>query len=508
MTVEDSNGKKHDTIFDDEAAEGTEIAHIDFDLLDTTGRWLLKVVSGPNTGAEFSMQASMSYLIGTDTSSCDIVFHDLSVSRQHARITIDAENHVIIEDLGSRNGTFVEGEKLTQKQSLTANSLVTAGTTTFMLIDREGERKTIISPLLGTGEKSLPTANGMPAATAAGKQPDQPTGISLGSIHQAVLAPIQSEVERIKEEEKRKERHASAVSALMILAGITGLFVLIGVGTTMLFKTEPIIQPKTTDADSLIRDALKDYPAIRYSFNPATRTLLLVGHVLTPIDVSRILDNLSQLKFIISIDSSNIVIDEYVWKEINQVLSKNPEWKSITISSPVPGKFVMTGFLKSRKQAAELSDYISQNFNYPNLLEKKVIVEEDLKAEIAQRLVDAGFRNVKISLENGEVSLSGAISSNSGTAFSKLLTDIKAIPGVRTVLSFVSEAAGDQSTINISDRYQVTGYSAQGKNINVVINGRILTKGDSLDGMTITEITPMSIYLEKEGFKYRIDFNR
>ncbi|MBS0655543.1 MAG: FHA domain-containing protein, partial [Verrucomicrobia bacterium] len=144
MTTDDN---RFDSLFDDED-ETQELAHVDFDLLDTTGRWFLKVLSGPNTGAEFSMQSGTSYLVGTDSATCDIVFQDLSVSRQHARISIDSHDRVAIEDLNSRNGTFVDGEKLLGRKAVISNALVSMGTTTFMLIDREGERQTIVSPII------------------------------------------------------------------------------------------------------------------------------------------------------------------------------------------------------------------------------------------------------------------------------------------------------------------------------------------------------------------------
>ena len=44
-------------------------------------RWMLKVVSGPNSGAEFNMQKASTYILGKDPSLCDIVFQDLSVSQ-------------------------------------------------------------------------------------------------------------------------------------------------------------------------------------------------------------------------------------------------------------------------------------------------------------------------------------------------------------------------------------------------------------------------------------------
>lgn len=189
--------ERHDTLFDEDEQDKPTLTHVDFDLLDTTGRWFLKVLSGPNTGAEFSMQSGTSYLVGTDAASCDIVFQDLSVSRQHARISIDAQDHVAVEDLNSRNGTFIDGEKLSGRKAITTNALVSMGTTTFMLVDREGERQTIVSPVLtGTAEKK--------EEIKPEEVPTKTPGEELGPIPQAVLAPMQSEVERIKEEEKKR----------------------------------------------------------------------------------------------------------------------------------------------------------------------------------------------------------------------------------------------------------------------------------------------------------------
>lgn len=501
MTTDD----RHDSLFDDEDDDKQEIAHVDFDLLDTTGRWFLKVLSGPNTGAEFSMQNGTSYLVGTDSATCDIVFQDLSVSRQHARISIDSHDRVAIEDLNSRNGTFVDGEKLTGRKAIISNVLVSMGTTTFMLIDREGERQTIVSPVMTTTadkKEELPSAASIAAETAKKQQE------SLGPLQEAVLAPLQSEVEKIKEIEKKEARISHAISALVVLACLTGLLIVVGVGTTFLFKTEEVPLQKSTDAETLIAQALKEYPAIRYSFNPTTGKLMLIGHVLTSIDRSKIIDNLEDFKFISQIDYNNVVIDEFVWREINQVLAKNAAWRSISITSPFAGKFVISGFLKTRKQSEELYDYVSQNFSYIDLLERRVIVEEELKAQVQQKLNEASFRTLQIVLNNGDLTISGSISNGSLPAYTTTVADIKKIPGIRSVQSLVNEVAPEQTMVNVSDRYQVTGYSLHGKNLNVVINGRILMKGDILDGMTIINIQSGAVLLEKDGIRYRIDFNK
>jgi type III secretion system YscD/HrpQ family protein len=375
-----------------------------------------------------------------------------------------------------------------------------------MLIDREGERQTIVSPLL-TSQTDKPTekseAGATPVTSAAASAKE-----ALGGIQEAILPPAQSEVERIKEAERKEARLSHAISGLVVLVAITGLFVVIGVGTTMLFKTEEVPQEQIADADTLIARALKDYATVRYSFNPAAGKLLLVGHVLTGVDRSKILDNLQDLKFISQIDYSNIIIDEDVWRETNQVLAKNPAWQSVTVSSPTPGKFVLNGFLKTRKQADDLYDYMSHNFAYPNLLERHVVVEEELKAKIAQQLDDAGFRSVQTAIDGGAITLTGTIANGTLPAFTGLVNGLKNIPGIKTVQSFVAEVAPEQTLVNLSDQYHVAGYSVVGKDIYVVIDNRILRKGDILDGRRITDIQRNAVFLEKDGVKYRIDFNR
>lgn len=497
-----TSSEQKDQFFDDdeEDIEELELAHVDFDLLETQGKWFLKVLAGPNSGAEFSMQRESSYLIGTDTETCDIIFHDLSVSRQHARIVIDADDKVVIEDLNSRNGTFVDGEKITGRKAIASSTLITMGTTTFVVMDRKGERKTIISPLfITTVEKQ--------GDTAPAEEGTKDEGV-LGPIAQAALPPVQSEIEKIKEEERKQARIAHSLSALIVLGAITGIFIIIAVGTTLLFKPVQIHKVEPKDPDKIISEALKDFPSVRYSYNPATGKLLLIGHVLTDLDRDQIINDLDSLKFITSIDASNIIIDQYVWQEINQLLAKNPAWKGVTVTAPAPGKFVLTGFLKTRKEANALYDYISQNFSYPNLLENRIVVEQDIKDSVIQKLLEHGFRGVTVDLQNGDLTFQGAVEYGEMPQFDKIVKEARAIRGVRVVHSYVVEAPQRETMVNLTDKYPVTGYSIQGNKISVVIDGKILHKGDILDNKyQITDIEPNSVLLEKDGVKYRIDFN-
>lgn len=484
------NEERHDTIFDEEPSDKNKIAEINFGLLDT-GRWLLKVISGPNNGAEFSMQSGHGYIIGTDPNACDIVFHDTSVSRQHARISVSEDDQLSIEDLKSRNKTLIEGTPIEGKQPLGTNLHVSLGTTSFLVFDREGEMKTIISPLMPSIVKVLQTEE-------SNKQSSQEAEAkALEAAAAAAAAEPLSEAASTKN-----------LGAFLLIGVLTGLFVIVGIGTAMLFRSEPVIAQKTVDPMKELDSALSQFPSVKYSFNPNTGQLLLVGHVLTTTDKNQLLYSLRGLSFIKSLDDNGVVIDEYVWREINQVLEKNPAWKGITVMAASPGKFVVSGYLETQTQAERLSEYLSANFPYPDLLEKKIVVDQEILNQINLLLQNKGIKTVTAKLSNGEVTLAGGIPKGKIDDFNAILAEVKEIRGVRMIRNVTSGISPEASVINISDKYEVTGISNQGGNLSVVINGRILMKGDVLDGMTITTIQTNVIYLEKDDVKYKIDINR
>jgi DNA-binding winged helix-turn-helix (wHTH) protein len=68
-----------------------------------------------------------------------------TVSRRHARITITAA-HTLIEDLGSKNGTFVRGERVTAPKPLADGDLIGFGSLTLTFHTRP--------PLLTTDTQS------------------------------------------------------------------------------------------------------------------------------------------------------------------------------------------------------------------------------------------------------------------------------------------------------------------------------------------------------------------
>lgn len=70
--------------------------------------WALTVESGPQKG--------LTYVLGPGNTvagrggECEIFLADVTVSREHARFSVDA-NGLSMTDLGSTNGTYVNGER-------------------------------------------------------------------------------------------------------------------------------------------------------------------------------------------------------------------------------------------------------------------------------------------------------------------------------------------------------------------------------------------------------------
>ena len=485
----------HETLF-----EESEVPQMRIDLTQTT-RFILKVIAGPNTGAEFALDVDRYYLMGTDTASCDIVFNDLSVSREHARLAVNKEGVVTIQDLGSRNGVIVDKERISGTRILTANAVVALGTSAFLLIDREAPSETIAAQMF----------------EVSGEEEDE-IGMPLDEeVEDPSAAPIVAAV-------PSKSRISPGTLVLTLIIG--GLSVLFGIGLVSLFQTHEVgVERKDNLAE--IQAVVKKYPAVRFTYSPTNGKLFLLGHVSNGVEHNELLHQLRGLKFLKGLDD-NIVNDEAVWQEMNILMSKHPEFKGVSMHSPIAGLFVVSSYLKDEKQASALNDYLNVNFNYLDILQNRVIVEASVLEDVLSKLLQGGFDAVLPTLNNGDLQLTGYVPTNQLGGYNKLLENLKQTRGIRTVRNFVVTITPElESVIDLNKgkfgtgridldkkvgdkpvRYRVTGYSRHGDvNVNVVINGQILTRGDCLDGYTITSIQPYAVFLEKEGLKYKIEYN-
>jgi predicted Zn finger-like uncharacterized protein len=96
-------------------------------------RLSVAVINGPDAGMVHRMSKPR-IIIGR--SNCDLVLDDTEVSRAHAAIEI-RDTQYLLEDLGSTNGTLINGERITGLVELQNHGEFQVGISTLMLIVTE-----------------------------------------------------------------------------------------------------------------------------------------------------------------------------------------------------------------------------------------------------------------------------------------------------------------------------------------------------------------------------------
>lgn len=96
------------------------------------GTLALLWLSGPRTGEELVLPADRPTICGRSRDA-DVHLEDDLVSRRHTRIHL-ADGQYWVEDLGSKNGTFLNGEKVTRPTALRLGDYLRIGEATFHVV--------------------------------------------------------------------------------------------------------------------------------------------------------------------------------------------------------------------------------------------------------------------------------------------------------------------------------------------------------------------------------------
>ncbi len=102
--------------------------------MTSTRQLALRFISGKFQGSEYALTDSGEMLVGR-SGDVQIVLSEDMVSRRHARIAYDSQR-ITIEDLGSTNGTFVNGEKI-KRADLKEGDRVLIGSSIFKVVQAE-----------------------------------------------------------------------------------------------------------------------------------------------------------------------------------------------------------------------------------------------------------------------------------------------------------------------------------------------------------------------------------
>ena len=90
---------------------------------------MIWISNGKDEPKKLNQHISGSLIVGRST-SCDLYCDDPMMSKQHFAIEIQ-DGELVISDLGSRNGTAVNGVSLHTRQKLDSRDEITAGNLRF-----------------------------------------------------------------------------------------------------------------------------------------------------------------------------------------------------------------------------------------------------------------------------------------------------------------------------------------------------------------------------------------
>lgn len=152
-----------------------------------TSNFRLVVRSGPSAGETYDLEKSEIF-IGRDTNN-DVVINDSEVSRRHARLYMQGGNYVI-EDLGSTNGTSVNGQRIVGPYVLRPGELIMLGEHITLLFEstQPAQDATVASSRQPATERApspppqqpRPYSPPPPAPSYSGQVPQQPEPPSEG----------------------------------------------------------------------------------------------------------------------------------------------------------------------------------------------------------------------------------------------------------------------------------------------------------------------------------------
>ena len=175
----------------------------------------LVMSQGPQPGQTFVLDQD-SLALGRDPSN-DIMISDPQVSRQHARIRRQG-SLMVIEDVGSTNGTFVNGMRLTSPHTLVNGDVISLGdavTLTYHGID-----VAVTEPLAGR-----PTAVS-PAPPGYRPQPTPPP-VHAAAPPPAYAAVPPSTAQPVEEAQRKTWLWLGCgCLVLLVVAACIGVFVL------------------------------------------------------------------------------------------------------------------------------------------------------------------------------------------------------------------------------------------------------------------------------------------
>lgn len=152
----------------------------------------IRVVIEPPSGASSQHEFREGQVTFGRGSGSDIVIGDQSMSRQHARLIAEGD-HWVVEDLGARNGTFLNGERVVGRRSVSPGDSLKMGGTMFRVTLPDAEPDVPTLGVLGTTSTIFrPVAEITGAVERAESAPTRVAARlkAINDFHRALSGPV------------------------------------------------------------------------------------------------------------------------------------------------------------------------------------------------------------------------------------------------------------------------------------------------------------------------------
>ncbi|MCU0663537.1 MAG: FHA domain-containing protein [Myxococcota bacterium] len=93
----------------------------------------LRIISGSSKGAEIDLPKDRPIVLGA-SKKVDISLQDDAMSRKHLQLMVTPAG-LLVEDLGSTNGTFINAERMTKPMTLLGDDRILIGKTILQVIE-------------------------------------------------------------------------------------------------------------------------------------------------------------------------------------------------------------------------------------------------------------------------------------------------------------------------------------------------------------------------------------
>jgi pSer/pThr/pTyr-binding forkhead associated (FHA) protein len=145
--------------------------------------------SGPTPGVTFPLEGDQ-LTIGRDASN-GVAINDAEVSRKHSRLSFQGGKYVV-EDLGSTNGTFVNGQRLSGPVVLKPGDVVSLGEQIVLMYDaiNSDPGATMAAPRRSARVEPPPAPSYAPPAPNYSSAPPRKTNTAVIAVGVGLLVVV------------------------------------------------------------------------------------------------------------------------------------------------------------------------------------------------------------------------------------------------------------------------------------------------------------------------------